>query len=256
MKQIKFAGAVMAAVLMLLTSCLGDTGNSGQLPLPGRVRYANGKMLIDTHWNVLYTSQLQTLEYFDGDWVYVNFSYDFGTPENANYEANGYVNVTLLESPVAIPAGIVMPFSDTTKVMANEIALLQGFHYSTYAPIATLGGDIMFASTYSNSTDQETSFWLYYDYSKEPVASDSGNIYTLYVRATKTAEGKDPKQNLAALNYYDIESILNTIYAREKGAGKTNFFFDIRHIDEIDEETGELTWKSNTTLFTMYVPTE
>jgi hypothetical protein len=253
MKQIKFAGAAMAAALMLLTSCLGETGNSGQLGMPGRFTYSNGKMLIDTYFGMLYASQTSTLAYDDGDWAYVNFAFDMETPENVNWEANGYITVTLLTAPTKISEGVVAYSSDTTKAMDNEITLLQGIYITQDLAPSLRGGDFMFASAYTTLKDQETSFMVYYDYTKEPVASDNLNTYTLYVRAIRAVEGKEPKSDMAMPYYYNMESILNTIYSRERAANKEYFNFAIRHVSEIDEETGELTWKSNSPI-TLGVP--
>lgn len=250
MKQIKYASAVLAAVLMLLTSCLGDTGNSGELySVPGRVRYSSGKMLIDTYsaWGTVYTTQLSPLEYYDGDWMYLSFSYDMESPENANREANGYTYVTLLQSPTMIPKGQVHSSSDTTQVMPEEIALINGtYNFSDSRSTAFLEKDLMFTSEYSGLTDQKTSFFLYYDYNKESYASsDNLNTYTLYLRAIKTAEGKTPATTFYMPNYYNLGSVLNAIESKEKNAGNTSYYIEFRYVSEIDEETGELTWKTS-----------
>jgi hypothetical protein len=249
MKQIKFAGAAMAAALMLLTSCLGETGNSGQVPdLPGRAYYSKGKMLIETEWGVLYPNQSSaSLLYDEGDWMYVSFAYDWDSPENVNWEANGYVSVTLLTAPTAIPKGIVTPSTDTTQVMTNEIALTKGAYNPNHYQFRSIKQrELMFTSDYSGMTDQKTEFMLYYDFNSEPYVSNDFNTYTLYVRAIKTDEGKSPKINYHMPNSYNTKMILDLIYAREKAAGKTAFNLAFRYVSEIDEETHELTWESDT----------
>jgi hypothetical protein len=215
MKQIKFAGAAMAAALMLLTSCLGDTGNSGEIhDQLGRVRYTNGKMLIDvpSMAETIYSPKLP-LDYTEGDWMRVGFAYDYDSPENANSKANGYLNVTLLGA-AKLSEGYITS-SDTTQVMTNEIALIDGvYNFGHYLYSAFIEGDLLITSGYSGLTDQETNFLMYYDYNKEPHVSsgingESVNTYTLYIRAIETAAGKTPEVTYLKSNYYTIESILN-----------------------------------------------
>jgi hypothetical protein len=247
MKQIKFAGAAMAAVLMLLTSCLGETGNSGtDRDMPGRLRYSAGKMLIDTEAGTFYTTKFSSPEYSEGDWMYISYSWDKDIPENANVDANGYLYITLLEA-MAIPKGIVTPSTDTTQVMTNEIALTKGaYNPNHYQFRSVKQRELMFTSEYSGMTDQETEFVLYYDFNSEPYVFNDFNTYTLYVRAIKTNEGKSPKTNYLMPNSYNTKMIMDSIYEREKSAGKTAFNLAFRYVSEIDEETHELTWKSDT----------
>lgn len=246
MKQIKFVATALVAVMMLLTSCLGDSSNSGELyGVPGKIRYSSGKLLIDTSTGTLYTTQLSTSEYYDGDWVYVSFSYNMDTEENANAEANGYTHVTLLQSPSKISEGQVYGSADTTQVYTGEITLINpAYNAGHYQYFAYMDGDLMFTSEYSGLTDQRTSFQMYYDYNQESYSYNGKNTYTFYVRAIETAEGKTPTITYYAPNYYNVSSVISSVNQREKAAGNSSFCLDFRYVKEIDEETREITWSS------------
>jgi len=252
MKQIKFVGAVVAAFLLLLTSCLGETSNSGELyGVPGKVRISGAKVLIDTYQGTLYTTQLSIAEYYGGEWLYVSFSYDMDSEENANADANGYLYVTLLQNPTTIPDGQIAYYSDTTKVMNDsEIALTEGaYNILYYQYFCYIDGDLMITSEYKALTDQRMNFYLYYDSNQEPYVSEGRNTYTFYVRGEKRGEdGKTPTVTYQMPYYYDVRTIMNSIETREKNAGNKSYNLDFRYIDEIDEETGEISWKSSSSM--------
>lgn len=247
MKQIKFVGAALAAVLMLLTSCLGETKNTGELyHVPGVVRYAEGKLLIDTRQGTLYSTQISPAEYYEGDWMYVSFAYDMDSPENANADTNGYIHVTLLENPNTISTVTPYGAPDTTQLMHNEIPLLNAaVNVGYYQYFDYMNGYLLLTSAFKEQTDIRYTFEMFYDYDQKLETYEGRNTYVFYVRAFKRDEGKSPTVEYVVPNAYRIESIIKNINAQEKSAGNESFYVSFRYVDEIKAETGEFTWKTD-----------
>ncbi|WP_277464266.1 hypothetical protein [Parabacteroides sp. PF5-6] len=242
MKQIKFVGATLVAVLMLLTSCLGESSNSGELyHIPGKIRFESGKLLIETYSGTFYTTQLSPYEYNEGDWVYIDLSYDMDSEENANAEANGYIYITLLANPVTVQRADIS-YRDTTQLAPNEIALTYAAVNVGYPQYFMLNGDLLMNSVFKEQTDIRYNFEIYYDNNQEPYQHDSRNTYTFYIRAIRTLEGKSPEIEYMVPNYYEVESILKSIDVKEQAAGKTEYNIAFRYINKIDTEKEEFTW--------------
>ena len=93
MKQWKFLGAA-AAAMMMLSSCLGDTGGqtSSFSNLLGVVTMDSKTFVnvVQTAAGVVYNPDITKMGFSAGDCLQLSFTYDSSNPNNANDYVNGY----------------------------------------------------------------------------------------------------------------------------------------------------------------------
>lgn len=248
MKQIKFLGVAMATVILLLTSCLGDSGGNTQTVtnVPGQIDFKNGKFIVNTIYGPFYSSQMQTMDFSYDDWVFMSFTVDYDSEENANAEANGYYVVQLSVAPSLIPKVEYVSMDETglDVALTSEIPLTNAAVISNYDYLTYFQGYLLMASTYKSLTDQKNDFSMVFDPAQETEENNGVNVYNVYVRAVKREEGKSPQIDAGMYNVYNIKRIYENISSKEKSNGKEAFGLKFNYVKEIDE-TGTLTWASN-----------
>lgn len=262
MKRFKMWSAAAVAAL-LLTSCLGDSSNSGSLQdIPVVMGYDNMSLrAYASDADVFYSPNFTTANMDSGECYLISFNYDFGAPENANVESQGYLYVNLTSNPTKIKQTYteIMP-TDTTTLLMNEIALENaiasyGYYFASYTK-----GYTFFASSYTGLNKQENSWHLYFDQSQEPVKDENGiNIYTLHLRSTIQKEGEKPSASTADINAYNIRTVLSMLEQRERANSNKSFAINYRYLSKIEDGDEEdevvLTWK-NTEKAILYNVTE
>jgi len=259
MKKIKFLGVAMAAVLLLLTSCLGETKNEGSLNfMPGKMRFDGGKLLVDIPgYGTIYSSQFMAMDFNAGDWMYVSFDYNNDSPENANAEENGYTIVTLTVSPTKIDR---MPVNnrglDMETAIDGEFPLAGAAVGGDFRSFLYFNGDLMITSAFKALTDQRNEFYMIFDASQEPEKEADKNVYNIYIRGVELIAGKTPSINTNATNVYDVEYIMSTLNRKESAEGKESFGLKFNYVKEIDEETKEVKWEAQQDIVTVGVSKE
>lgn len=244
MKQIKSFAVAFTAILLLLTSCLGDDGgNSGTLrQVFVKARYANMRTFLDAPNGDVYYSD-RVIDLTPGDWYLIDFSYDMNSPENLNAAENGFIVVNLLANPEPISKGIVnREGSDLEKPIDGEFPLIDGLTGFGY-----MLNDLFISSKFKALTDQRSQFFMIFDYSQEPEVEQGQSVYNVYIRAKVTLEGKSPSGEANLLTYYNVEHIMEVINQQEKNKGNDSFYLKVNYVSEINEETGELKWESSRT---------
>lgn len=248
MKQIKFLSVAVAMILVLLTSCLGDGGgNSGSMSaVLGQVEYTNsGKMVVNTGYGTFYSAQLP-LDYMPGDWVYISFSYDMDSEENANADANGYIVIQLTQVATVPTAPVYQTDLSMDVALTAEIPLTSaviGVGYDSYFQYYL--GHLLVTSEFEALTDQRNSFSMTFNPSQETTSEGGTNVYNVYIRAVQTLEGKTPKVSTQAAHVYNVEYILDAINTKEKENGASTYGLKFHYVKAIDEETREVEWASN-----------
>ncbi|MDH6342345.1 hypothetical protein M2480_001663 [Parabacteroides sp. PFB2-12] len=245
MKKIKMLGvAMMAAVVMMLTSCLGDTNTVTQGYGFGVIK--SGAMFRPVAqmygWWPVYATGLETL--MTGDCVWLNFEYDTADPNNANIETNGYAYVTLLTEPVVLDKGSFNPVAPNfDEALPNEIALQYGAYGLGSAQYFAAVDDYLFLTpVFTGKEEQKNSWHLYYDPSAEPYMKDGINIYTFYVRGILETEGKGSDKDVADICPFYTYTYLTQINDKEADASHSQFGLEFKYVKEFDEETGAPVW--------------
>lgn len=238
--------SLVAAFLVLLTSCLGD-GNSSQtmsFSTVGVVTLSSktGKIIVRTSNAGDIYNEAFGKSFVPGDCLQLNCSYDSSNPNNANDYANGYMYVTLTSEPVSVDKGTFRPTAtDTTQLVdPNEFVLedaIKGDNSVAYA-----GGYLFMTSTYQGLTNQQNEWQLYYDMNQKPLEQSGINTYTFVLRAVKKADGKSPKGLQGDLNAYQAKSVLDQLNSKEYANGKDRFRVRFRYLKSIGEKDSTLTW--------------
>ncbi|NDV54467.1 hypothetical protein D0T51_01790 [Parabacteroides sp. 52] len=195
--------------------------------------------------------------YSDTNAIFMQVQYDFEAAENVNYEANGYIYVSLLVNPVAINEETVDYYTpvDTTTMLMDEIPLVTSIEVSSSELI---DNTLILTSLYEGKDKQENSYRLCFEYAEPRVDNGSGkNIYTLFLRAIKEIDGEKLTDTYAATNAYDVRNILRELSNREQALGNKDYFLlDVMYLKELDEEKNILTWDSPTAMVPCRIVTE
>ena len=96
MKAFKLIGAAVAASLLLLTSCLGESNNTVTRAGFGVAGLSEKtyKTVLNTNMGALYSPSLSA-QVVDGACYLINYELDLNSPENANAATNGYLTATI-----------------------------------------------------------------------------------------------------------------------------------------------------------------
>lgn len=248
-KKVFYNVPLIAAFVMMLTSCLGDGDNKYSLSYqPGVMRYDmqsfHNVMDVYGGTGTIYNPLFDDATKFDSDGCYmVSFSLDYGIPENsnANVAANGYYTVDLTANAIKVSSSYGVPYvTDTTKLLANE----QPISHPYGGGFAYQSGYLFLVSYITQLTDQKTTWELSYDESLESMVVDGDqHIYDLYLRANIVQEGTTPSVDANVPNAYQIESFMDRINSKELAAGKSSYYLRVNYISAIKDSIA--TWKQS-----------
>jgi hypothetical protein len=234
-----FLGSLLAATLMLLNSCLdGENSSSSEGQAFGVV-----EMSMKTLGNVIYYNDLDLPLYsptlsskiLDGECCLLY--YTFKSEDNQNVATLGYYTVQE-QGYAVVDKGIVIPIkTDTAVAKTNELPM------EDLVAVNYVKG-YLFLNSYHNAMDtgQENRYELSYNMEQEPVLENTSsygmqNVYQLYLRVVKLADGKSPKENQIIPRAYYVKYFFDAVSSAEKAKGKTDYYFKINYIKSFDTDS-------------------
>lgn len=253
MKKFKLYGSLVAlAAAVLLTSCLGDSGNSTQsAETQFAVAHTDSKSMktvLDVYYyGPLYSPSVE-LMVNPGSCYFIDYQIDFSTPENVNAATNGYYianigNVTEIDK--AFP---VLQVADTTALLENEQPV-EKFAVGTY-----VSGHFLLGMNFAQLKNQQTRWEVYYDPSQEARETTSGErYYDLFVRAVKKVDGEGSSSTTAVV-YRSVllKNFIEQCNEREKANSKKTFNLKFNYLKSFDAKDGtDLKWESVSVPFTV-----
>ncbi|MDR0796314.1 MAG: hypothetical protein LBE79_09750 [Tannerella sp.] len=237
---------LLCTAVLLLTSCLNETGNKESGQVFGVIRFdmKKGANVLDVgEYQALY--HIRFINDFDDDCYWVAYEIDYDAPENSadnNIGDNCYVHtINLLADPVKVEKWGIYPYlTDTTSVLTGEIAIKDPILDDMFNYVK--GKAFMFCLL-NMPKDQKMSFNLSYDM-KNLTSEDSGyKYYNVYLRASIRREGEESKIDVGYINAFEMRSFLESAAYAEKALGKTSFRLKFHYLSEIDSE-GKMKWST------------
>lgn len=252
MKKFKLYGSLVAlAALVLLTSCLGDSGNSTQsAETQFAVAHTDSKSMktvLDVYYyGPLYSPSIE-LMVNPGNCYFIDYQIDFSTPENVNAATNGYYVASignLTEIDKAFP---VLEVTDTTAVLENEQPV-EKFAVGPY-----VSGNFLLGMNFAQLKNQQTRWEVYYDPSQEASETTSGEAcYDLFVRAVKKVDGEGSSSTALVYRSVLLKNFIEQCIEREKANSKKTVNFKFNYLKSFNAKDGtDLKWEAVTVPFTV-----
>lgn len=243
MKKLKFLGlAAIAAGMVSLTSCLDGGGNKTSGGAFGYADFsmeAGGIVATDDYGSVIAASAFNT-QLTGGEYISYFASIDYDAQTSTKY-------TTAVVSDIRkYPEYHTNPYlTDTVSLLNNEISInqvaVQTLGYSEYA--LTANKHIFMSAVHKNiPSDMRVRYDLSYERGTEPVVVDGKNVYDLYLRAVKTADGDDTKSDKAIVGAYGISEFLNYAINAEKSSGKSDVNVRFNYINEFSKDSTSWNW--------------
>ena len=237
MKAFKLIGAAVAASLLLLTSCLGESNNTVTRAGFGVAGLSEKtyKTVLNTNMGALYSPSLSA-QVVDGACYLINYELDLNSPENANAATNGYLTAT-----ISVP--------DSASLLQNEIPVKNLFSNGDYG--VYVDGYLFFFITMDMFKDQKNSYTLYWDRSKEPTMVDNVPTYDLFLRVAKVADGTgSAASSIGEVRAFNVKSVLESVNSAEANKDSKSFNLKVNYLNTINEkDSTDLKWASYTVLF-------
>lgn len=251
MKKLKVLGlAAAAAGMVLLTSCM-DGNNEYSNTLYGvvdpSIKTGFKKIVYpEAYYPISLPSVENDFTIEEGDCVYVNFKVETDSPENKNAATNGYYAASGTVLQVLKPNQMDLMLSDTTTVGHKEMlfkdagirSLIQSENYM-YLMVGAI------PTTYLKN--QKANYDLTCDIYQEPQKiENTERVYTLFLRATKIADGESPAiEGGGDMLAFDVKTFYERLSDREKAEGKDKIYFTIKYPAAFNEDSTKVTeWKS------------
>ena len=242
MKQWKFLGAA-AAAMMMLSSCLGDTGGqtSSFSNLLGVVTMDSKTFVnvVQTAAGVVYNPDITKMGFSAGDCLQLSFTYDSGTPTSIDKGTVEY--------------GV----TDTTALMTNEIAVVNPIAGTStgYDYYPSLGGYMFLTSSFEGLTGQKNAWFMKYDMNQTPeVYNNNFDLYTIVLRAVKQEEGKTPAATIGTTIAYNLQMVLDRMNKKAQSDTKDRFYVRFKYLKSIESD-GTLKWEYSAPLTLQTVET-
>ena len=237
MKAFKLIGAAVAASLLLLTSCLGESNNTVTRAGFGVAGLSEKtyKTVLNTNMGALYSPSLSA-QVVDGACYLINYELDLNSPENANAATNGYLTATI-------------SVADSASLLQNEIPVKNLFSNGDYG--VYVDGYLFFFITMDMFKDQKNSYTLYWDRSKEPTMVDNVPTYDLFLRVAKVADGTgSAASSIGEVRAFNVKSVLESVNSAEANKDSKSFNLKVNYLNTINEkDSTDLKWASYTVLF-------
>ena len=236
MKAFKLIGAAVAASLLLLTSCLGESNNTVTRAGFGVAGLSEKtyKTVLNTNMGALYSPSLSA-QVVDGACYLINYELDLNSPENANAITKGQ------------PVFYNVP--DSASLLQNEIPVKNLFSNGDYG--VYVDGYLFFFITMDMFKDQKNSYTLYWDRSKEPTMVDNVPTYDLFLRVAKVADGTgSAASSIGEVRAFNVKSVLESVNSAEANKDSKSFNLKVNYLNTINEkDSTDLKWASYTVLF-------
>lgn len=246
MKKINLYCMAVVSVLVLLTSCLGDSGNSNQQLhnqfAVARMDSKSLKTVLDVNYNGTVYSPAAELKIMAGNCYSIDYDLDFSSPENANAATNGYYVATITNIQEIDKGSAIPQITDTTALMENEqtineLGVVIGGYINGYLLVGTKSNQLK---------KQQTQWNLYYDMSQEAKENSNGErYYDVFVRAVKRVdgEGTTPSETVD-YKVYELKRFIEHCLEKEKAANKKQVNFKLNYLKSINEkDSTDLKWE-------------
>lgn len=260
MKKLGFMGmAVVAVSVVLLTSCLkGENKYAGSDY--GVITYANtgvASIIYPAYSRSWYPAPLYIKQIADDPSIKDNdciqFTYEVnmenGANSNASASSYGFYTGTTTGFRIVESKSANYMTTDTARAMLNELTFNNadavGFiYYKKRLVIATKPSKLL--------KDQKNSYELYCSLGQEPklesVNGNSYRVYTMFLRATKFEDGKDPVIE-AEDRAFDIKGFYDNVKNVETSKGEQAINFKIMYPKELSKDSlAVTTWVSTPVL--------
>ncbi|MCD7931828.1 MAG: hypothetical protein LUH15_10975 [Tannerellaceae bacterium] len=244
MKAIKLVFvAALTAVVLMLTSCMGDGSNSYSGHGYGIVKYdaTTGRtLLFGAYYYPLYSAELQL--YPENEYLAVYYSLDLDDETNANYTDKGYVvaNISIQGSESeGIKRGSVDYYSTIDiKTPQKDEVKTAGFEILNLVDYRLISG--IGISNY-NKEDQ-LSYTMECDIDQEPENNGSSGlkVYDLYLRTIQITTSSSSGSANAELVVFPLSSPINNFKAKESSAGRSSFYIRFNYATSVSEDN--ITW--------------
>lgn len=250
MKKLKFLGlAAIAAGMVSLTSCLDGGGNKTSGGAFGYADFsmeAGGIVATDDYGSVIAASAFNT-QLTGGEYISYFASIDYDAQTSTKY-------TTAVVSDIRkYPEYHTNPYlTDTVSLLNNEITINQ----IAVQPLGNMGSSTIYAFTANKHifmsaghknipSDMKVRYDLSYERGTEPVEVEGKNVYDLYLRAVKTADGDDTKSDRGIVGAYGLSEFLNYAINAEKSSGKSDVNVRINYINEFSKDSTSWNWATS-----------
>lgn len=240
-------GSLLAVGTLFITSCLDGGSNEQSGMAYGVIGHSEKtyQTIIKSTFGPCYSPNIANDPNISpNDCCAFSFSIDYDLPENSNEAvvANGYYTVAVTQYSPVDRYQVAPYLTDTATILQDEMTV-NSVDFSGLALVE----DMIFIPTYHEGVlqDQKQRFELSYDSNQEPESIGGENVYNLYLRVVKTADGKGATQSVGMLNAFNIEYFLSSFGQKEKAAGNKVLGFKFNFAKEIDEEKAEIKWATS-----------
>jgi hypothetical protein len=226
MKKHSALYVISLLLLSLITSCLGDSGQKVSMGnYPGVVVKQNDSVKIHLKGNDVIYSPKVTSNVDNGNCVIVDFSLDFGQPENADSgKIKGFLTVDVTNVTLVPEPEFKTVLTDTSRMLDNE---------HTFASIQPRDAFILnrfFLFTQHRADVLPLTFDLSCDL-EQPLADKT---YDLFLRVIKKAGGASAAQPTTQYNAFDLTQLA----ARETDS----LFFRIKYVQSFNRDSTQINW--------------
>ena len=238
-------GGLLTVSVMLLSSCLdgGDDSNESSGAVVGVAEIslkAGGVVLYYSDYDLPIFSPELSMQMSDGECWFTQFSTT--NVDNPDPNAAGYYRVQVTPgSYFPIDKGYSIPFkTDTAVSKTNELAINNIQASMSSAAAASYIKGYLFLNSYHREmlTGQTNAFELSYNIEQEPISQSGRNVYQMYFRANKTADGKSPSNDQVIVNAFDVKNFFDNIIYKEKAKGeKEYYYFKINYIKSFSNDS-------------------
>jgi hypothetical protein len=245
MKTLSFCGLFSACILMLASCLEGGSNEESQSGVCGIIRFdmKTMKTLIDVpgYPYSFYDPQIEYLGFSDDDCVLFSYNVNYSNEINVNYQTTGIVqgtisNVSLIDKWRCTPYVI----NDSVSLIENEQPI--AYAVSTNGPSFYYSEKLFLTSDFQRNTEQKTAWYLYYEPELPSKEIEGETVYSLFLRAAITTQGKAPIIQGSLINVYNVGNFFGETTRIEKEKGKSKVSFKIYYINDIKEDRSSFTW--------------
>jgi hypothetical protein len=211
---------------LFAVSCLGDSGQKIAMGnYPGVVMKRNDSIKIHLKGNdVVYSSRINaTLE--DGDCVIIDFSLDYGLPENSDSgRTKGFYTVDISAITPVPGQSMRSLLTDTSGVLPNEHTIASVQQRNAFI----LNRFFLFTEHRADTLP------LYFDLSCNPEQIATDGVYDLFLRVTKNIESSAAAQPAIQYNAFDLTDLSNR--------ANDSLRFRINYVQSFNRDSTQINW--------------
>lgn len=241
MKTFKLFSVLVAATLVLFTSCLGDGNNTRNLTnqfAVARMDSKTFKTVLDINGlGAVYSPTAEPLITADQCYL-VDLTIDFSSAENANAEKNGYYQATIGNINEVTKGISIQQVADTTKLLTDEQPISE-LVINNY-----LSGYLLMAASFDQLKNQQNRWEIYFDPTQEPAEDKNGNrYYDLFIRVVKRVDGDGSSTKELIYRAFEVKNFIDKCIEKEKAASKNAVNLKFNYVQSIDTKADPATMK-------------